>query len=270
MQSLTQLFDKQLESPSLEKVLEDCSKEGIPESELSDLLSKYLRKIQAKKRTEEYWEKVRKSGEPKELTSAQMFDRFLEIYQVRFGREFELDKYSEPLVKILCQYFVGDPEFEKDGRSLQKGIFLYGNVGCGKSSIMQTFTQNQRQGFRMINCINVAVEFSKHGYDGLNQFVRSNGQGVAMQQNFGQSSLTWCFDDLGIETEKKHFGNEVNVIGEVIQMIYDQKRLIGNIHFTTNLGADQVLQVYGRRVASRLHEMVNILEFDTNSPDRRS
>lgn len=249
--------------------MEACRLEGILESEITELLSIHLNKVQAKKRTEEYWEKVKAAEQATLFTSKSLMDYFLSVYEAKFGIPFVLDEYSMPVVKLLCQYFTNDPEFEKDERKLSKGILLFGNVGCGKSSIMQMFTRNQKQGYKKISCLEVAMEFTKNGYDGLMPYVKHGTKTQYISQNYNQTYLTWCFDDLGVEVEKKHYGNEVNVMEEVIQMIYDHRILMGNIHFTTNLTAKQIGEIYGTRVGSRLREMVNVIGFDLNSPDRR-
>jgi hypothetical protein len=251
--------------------LENCKKEGIPETELAGFLDGYLTKIQAQKREQAYWEKVREESNAVMplLSAKEAKERFLITYKQKFGNEFILDEYSEPLVNLLAMYFTNDPRVEEKGISLSKGILLHGGVGTGKSSILSCFTKNQKQSYRMVDCITVASEYSKDGYDSLIPFTSSGTQNRSPREYWQQQILTYCFDDLGVETEKKHFGNEVNVMAEVIQMIYNKRNLIGNIHFTTNLGAEQIKEVYGQRVASRLREMVNVIETHPNSPDRR-
>jgi DNA replication protein DnaC len=84
-----------------------------------------------------------------------------------------------------------------------------------------------------------------------------------------------CFDDLGTESNLKYFGNECNVMGEILLSRYDafthpelSKRL--KTHLTTNLSASEIEQFYGNRIRSRLRESFNLIAFNNNSKDKRS
>ena len=202
------------------------------------------------------------------LTKEQMCLKFINTYRELFGKDFILDQWSIPIINLLCKYFTNDPEFEADGFSLQKGILLHGGVGSGKTSILTCFANNQRQSFRIVDCLSISQQFTQSGYDALNA-LQEGERNRFPRENWGQARFFYCFDDLGVEQERKHFGNETNVMSELIQMIYDRKVMTTNTHFTTNLNAEQIREVYGHRVASRLREMVNIIIMPEDSPDRR-
>ena len=70
------------------------------------------------------------------------------------------------------------------------------------------------------------------------------------------------------EAIKKHFGNEINALENVILNRYD-KKLFTKTHFTTNLSADEITEMYGTRVKSRLRKMCNMICFNETSFDRR-
>ena len=248
-----------------------CRTEGIPDNDISELLDRYLSKIQSEKRTAAYWDEVRrKSKESMPLLDwKQMRVRFMHTYAEKFGSQFILDDFSMPIIDLLCKYFTNDPGFEESGYSLRKGILLHGGVGSGKTSILTAFAVNQRQSYRMMDCLSIAQQFTQSGYDALNA-LQEGEKNRFPRENWNQSIYTYCFDDLGVESERKHFGNETNVMCELIQMVYERKVLIPNIHFTTNLNAEQIKEIYGTRVASRLREMVNIIVMPEGSPDRRN
>ena len=76
--------------------------------------------------------------------------------------------------------------------------------------------------------------------------------------------------DLGTENNLKYFGNECNVMAEILLSRYDifiSKKLL--THITTNLSATEIEQHYGNRVRSRLREMVNLIAYDKSTPDKR-
>ncbi|WP_289053581.1 hypothetical protein [Carboxylicivirga marina] len=81
---------------------------------------------------------------------------------------------------------------------------------------------------------------------------------------------TLCLDDLGAESNIKHYGSECNALSEVILSRYDlfiSDRLI--THVTTNLNAQDIEKLYGKRVRSRLREMMNVIVFPEQSQDKR-
>lgn len=78
------------------------------------------------------------------------------------------------------------------------------------------------------------------------------------------------FDDFGAEQQIKHFGNDCNVMAEIIISRYEQ--FIENktvTHLTTNLSANEIEKLYGNRVRSRMRQMFNVIDFDGNSKDKR-
>lgn len=248
--------------------MELCRQEEIKDNDISELLMNFLRNIQGEKRTRAHWDMIREEQNKHmvKIGPSELRTRFMDRYREKFGKEFILDDYSIPIISKLCHYFTEDPHPELD---LKKGLLLYGGVGTGKSSILGCFTHNQHQSFRMVDCLSLVNDFAKDGFDAITKFSEPIPNRFP-RESWGQQMITWAFDDLGVESERKHFGNEVNVMAELIQTIYDRRKMIGKVHFTTNLGGQQIAEVYGQRIASRLVEMVNIIEFSPESPDRRS
>jgi len=182
--------------------------------------------------------------------------------------EFIIDDNNREIFELLCQYFSNDPGFELDGRySFKKGILLFGPIGCGKTYLMRLLGVNSFRPYTMIACRSIADTYSKQGADTLYQY--SEMQLAYKHQNYGHTHTGRCFDDLGTEDVKKNYGNEVNVMQDIIYKIYDN-RLLGNFHLTTNLTGDEINSYYGPRVGSRMREMFNIIDFPINAPDRRS
>lgn len=69
---------------------------------------------------------------------------------------------------------------------------------------------------------------------------------------------SFCFDDLGTEQSLKYYGNECNVMAEVLLSRYE--RFVSQsikTHITTNLSATEIEALYGNRVRSRMREMFN-------------
>jgi hypothetical protein len=91
-----------------------------------------------------------------------------------------------------------------------------------------------------------------------------------LKQNYQSPLPGYCFDDLGAERQIKYFGNECNVIAEIILSRYDIYT-VKNIqtHITTNLSASEIENAYSNRIRSRFCKMLNLIAFDKNTLDKR-
>lgn len=209
----------------------------------------------------EYWDKVRAEPAIKILTSK-------ELYKIILKKEgFVVDIHNRKIVKLLCRYFTKDKKFEEiDGFSLSKGLMLYGDVGCGKTYLMKLFSSNMNGSYVFIPCNNVAVKYSDDGYDGIKKYFQPLKLTV---DAFGHKSYGICFDDLGTEKAKKHYGNAANVMEEIILDWYQRfNAQPERLHLTTNMSVSEIEAAYGTRVRSRMREMFNVIVFN-NAPDRR-
>ena len=182
-----------------------------------------------------------------------------------YGNHFKILETDYPIVYKLIAYFLKDePTCFQYGINLNKGILLTGPIGCGKTSLMNlmkylTATEHK---FFVKPCRDINFEFIQEGYQIIHKY--SNGK------LYQSEPRTYCFDDLGTENNLKYFGNECNVMAEILLSRYDlfiSKKLL--THITTNLSATEIEKHYGNRVRSRLREMVNLIAYDKSTPDKR-
>ena len=182
-----------------------------------------------------------------------------------YGNHFKILETDYPIVYKLIAYFLKDePTCFQYGINLNKGILLTGPIGCGKTSLMNlmkylTATEHK---FFVKPCRDISFEFIQDGYQIIHKY--SNGK------LYQSEPRTYCFDDLGTENNLKYFGNECNVMAEILLSRYDlfiSKKLF--THITTNLSATEIEKHYGNRVRSRLREMVNLIAFEKSTPDKR-
>lgn len=166
---------------------------------------------------------------------------------------------------LLCQYFTDNPDFEKEGYSLQKGIMIQGPVGCGKTTLLKAFAQNPKQSYMFFSCRKITYNFAVEGFKVVERFSKVE---TGAEDPWGKTKYGVAFDDLGTDDERKHYGDKVNVMADVILNRYDNTPN-GFTHITTNLAADQIEEVYGLRVKSRMREMFNQIVFNPQSEDRR-
>lgn len=183
----------------------------------------------------------------------------------KYGPKFKIYPDDHPVIFKLLIYFIKD---ENNAKKLQidlnKGILLTGKIGCGKTSILQLMKPFccKKDSFQIKTCREITFDFAKKGYETIDQYT---------QKNNSQSRLPGiCFDDLGAEQPIKHFGNDCNVMGEILLSRYESYIAHQSItHCTTNLSASDIEAYYGNRLRSRMRQMFNLISFSNNTTDKR-
>lgn len=193
---------------------------------------------------------------------------------------FVLDEHNNQVFHLLLQYFSNSPAFEENVYndmfgisrtfSLKKGILLYSKErGTGKSVLMSLFAQNRKNCFVNVSTKKISSFFEQSGDEIIARFSRP-WVTETLPQFFFQSPVGICFDDLGDEEIKSHYGNKENVMARILSTVYDEceeKNLFHYFHATTNLSGNELEQQYDKRVRSRLREMFNWIE--VGGKDRR-
>jgi len=185
----------------------------------------------------------------------------IEIY----GESFRILEEDYPVIFKLIAYFRKDRfACGEYGINLSKGIMLAGPIGCGKTSLMSIlkFFAMPDAKYSVKSCREVSFEFIQDGYGTIHKY--------SVGKLYESAPKIICFDDLGIENNLKYFGNECNVMAEILLSRYDvfiSKKI--PTHITTNLSASEIEQQYGNRVRSRLRELCNLIAFDNAAADKR-
>ena len=185
--------------------------------------------------------------------------------KLQFGEKFhcrEADIINNQ--QLICYFLKDEVMATHFNLDLSKGILLSGPVGCGKTTLMTLMRHVAQPNYKFImkTCRDISFEFIKDGYQTIHKY--SNGN------NSYSEYRNYCFDDLGVETNLKYYGNECNVMAEIILSRYDifiSKQVI--THITSNLSASEIETTYGNRVRSRLRNMLNLIAFDKDTKDKR-
>lgn len=182
-----------------------------------------------------------------------------------YGIKFRILESDHPVLYRLIAYFLKDEQTTLQfGIDLNKGILLAGPVGCGKTTLMNVmkYLTPAEHKFMLKPCRDISFEFIQEGYEVLHRYTKGKQQHL--------DPKIYCFDDLGVENNLKYFGNECNVMGEILLSRYDLfvSRQI-QTHITTNLSATEIETHYGMRVRSRLRELCNLIAFENKATDKR-
>jgi DNA replication protein DnaC len=182
-----------------------------------------------------------------------------------YGNHFKILENDYPIIYKLIAYFLKDEATcYQYNINLNKGILLSGPVGCGKTSLMNLmkYLAPAENKFFVKPCRDISFEFIQDGYEIIHKYSKG--------KLYESEPRTICFDDLGTENNLKYYGNECNVMAEILLSRYDiftAKRI--QTHITTNLSASEIENVYGNRVRSRLREMINLIGFERTINDKR-
>jgi DNA replication protein DnaC len=238
--------------------LTNCNAESL--KEIREKRDKW--KQESKVKTAEYWANLKEKSQLKKMNYIEASNIYYKIAQKQI-HDFELNDFNKPIMRLLTQYVCDDNSFEYNGFSLKKGIMLVGNIGCGKTTLMKLYSTNQKQSYIVKSARLIANEFSKDGISSLEYYYENI---KFAPDSFGRNDYSLCLDDIGTDDIKKHYGESVNPIQDILLTRYDRNIIT---HGTTNLNAAQLRDMYGDRCFDRMREMFNFITFDINANSLR-
>jgi len=183
-----------------------------------------------------------------------------------FGKNFRLYKEDLPVLVPIIAWMLRDEDVAVQcGIDLNKGIFLSGPIGVGKTQIMQLmrYITSPAFDYKVISCTKLALDFGRKGPEIIHEYTYGNFRSNGAPQ-------TYCFDDLGKEIVVKHYGTSCQIMQQIFHARYELFIECGMItHAASSLHTRQIEERYGAEIISRLREMFNRIGFSNDASDKR-
>ena len=178
-----------------------------------------------------------------------------------------LNDQLEEVLAFLIPYANREIEkLEELGYSYNKGIYFAGNVGSGKTMLMEAYklflgTRGIKMGFHycadMVKAFRNVDKFTNQqdAFAGIDKFANKFDE------------LQRGFDDLGDEDATvNYYGDRIGVMTYILSARHKGiPQGLSKTHLTTNLSSKEIDERYGGRINSRLYEMFNIIQLGVGS-----
>lgn len=194
-------------------------------------------------------------------------NKFIECFK-QIEPNFTIDKRNKKLISVLYAYVWNRLGRAVEGSLLEanKGLFLYGSIGTGKSTILKALRayenyinqycfafSNNLLSYQFVSATEIALNYSQKGIEGIVGYTERD------------CMYNLAIDELGRESDDaKHFGTNLNVIQTVLQLRYEQRNNFIT-HVSTNLQLEDISARYGDYIADRVKEMFNIIPMSGES-----
>lgn len=167
-------------------------------------------------------------------------------------REFEIDKYNKHVIRQLYYYLTGNQSLCE--WNINKGIYLMGKVGCGKSVLMYAYLAVQ-------DALTRKLTTTIHAKQLIDVITKNGIDSIKSQPLF--------IDEMGRENlEMRDYGNVVKPVVDLFAIRYESG---GRTYATSNFTLDtleasrdvngNIKEVrYGNFIRTRMDEMFNIVE----------
>lgn len=131
-----------------------------------------------------------------------------------------------------------------------KGLWIYGNVGTGKTTLVNAVMAFMRkywlrEGNKLMPKMTTAPELcAAYSVNGFSTF----------------SNLPIAIDEVGTEIPPtSHVGCKINVIAHAMRTLYDTRNAVPRL-ITTNNTLNQICSLYGEQVFDRIGQLFNLVK----------
>lgn len=205
-----------------------------------------------------------------------LFNKFTEKAEMVMSlqnRDFVINDQNKEVINTMILYFAKHSDFLSAKNILggeptfKKGILLLGNVGSGKTILMDIFKRavsdnrspfmKKSQAFTTVFAKDLPYLIESEGLGAMkkytDQYKKEDGEARNNIINI---------EDIGAEKKEKHlnYGSQYDLIDTLIDVRNRHLTFSGIItHGTTNHNAKQLSELYDERFVSRLYSTFNII-----------
>ncbi|MCC8154597.1 MAG: ATP-binding protein [Tannerellaceae bacterium] len=163
-------------------------------------------------------------------------------------KQFVVDKYNKDILRFLLYYFNNNPEAENvfpgKGHKLHKNLMVCGEVGVGKTLIMEIFAEYLKKTRNPNSFINISVTEMINYYKVHNHLDKYTYNENSTNKIEG-APLNVCLNDVGLQTHL-HFGTDTKVL--VADFFHARNEIWMQYgmyaHITTNLTATEIKEYF--------------------------
>ncbi len=173
-------------------------------------------------------------------------------------RKLIIDGRNKLLLRFLLFYFNNSPRIEEvfpgKGYKLDKSLLLIGDVGVGKTIMMQIFSEYLKRTENPNAFANVSVTQMVNYYTIHNNLDKYTFNEEDNPKSFEGNPVNLCLNDIGLSDGKKFYGTDTKVLtDEFLHARYEIWTLTGKrAHLTTNLTIDELKAAYTDEFGGRL------------------
>jgi len=172
---------------------------------------------------------------------------FGQVFEGLFGKPWNPKAFDARVLRALLLYFSGN---ENELFPLNKGVMLWGGMGTGKSVVMETL--------KTLTLVLWRPNWWR-AYDAATIALVNNEATLNSYLNFADCAY---YDDVGSElTTVKMYGTDLHPMLEILTQRYNRWQRSGVFtHITSNVGIDELGEIYGYRIGTRIFEMCTAVE----------
>jgi DNA replication protein DnaC len=247
--------------------------QALPKGSLSETEKNYTEEqVEFRKQYVERMKAQPQANTVDEIEKEHLRHLFLDEFRNLNGKEYIKTPDSIQNLELILDYFTRDDNFFKSNRlsslstpSFEKGLLVVGDFGCGKSSMMEVFS-NVLCRIRFTNSfVFKTMNDVVSDFESLREHQEKNEFWMRI------NVVRYLFDDVKTEREASNYGKS-NLFKEIAE-----KRSYNGIvtHVTCNYDPSRPGDLkqaiaefgskYGGRVYDRIFEMFNIIEFKGKS-----
>lgn len=186
--------------------------------------------------------------------------------------EMELTNENKKVIKQLAYYFSNDERFNnsKNQYDLKKGIYLFGDVGVGKSILMESFRKATLDFSIPKPKFYEDIRFMSYNWREISEKIRNNISGVI--EDYSNSKLNsgaknyprnYYFDEFKSTPKLQTYGSPVD-LNDILLNRYNHFQRDGiKTHLSTNLNPHDLVDFMPKELLSRMAEMFNFIRMDS-------